>query len=192
MRTLRKEVATLRRAHTAQKNRADRFENKFGVAMKEITQLRQRIKELEGDKEKLEDTLDEKNKSLAKLQGMIFKPKNKEKKKSNKKRGGQPGHKGTTRPKPDSFDEEKHYALSHCPNCDNPLKRSKSWYTRFLEDIPEFVNHLITKITIERQWCGHCKKEVTASPPGVLPGFRFGLRLMLCSYSQVSPEAPPR
>ena len=41
-----------------------------------------------------------------------------------------------------------------------------------------------TKYEIERQWCSHCKGEVTGNPIGVIPHSKLGINLMVMTLIQ--------
>ncbi len=98
-----------------------------------------------------------------------------------RKRGAQKGHKGKGRKRPIHIDEYRKVYLSHCPECKNELKRSNIFYKHVVEDIPllELLRTIVVEYRIERQWCSHCKKEVTAKPYGVIPKSRFGINTLL-------------
>lgn len=98
-----------------------------------------------------------------------------------KKRGAVNGHKGAGRQRPTNIDHHKRVRLTNCPDCHNKLSPTDACYTHTVEDIPppEQTPLQITQYEIERQWCRHCKKEVTANPYGVIPHSRFGLNLII-------------
>lgn len=180
LRYLRIRVAQLERARLAQKQKADRLEE----LLKERDKF---IKELERERDELSKLIDELKRQRDKYKGMIFKPnvgqKYQDLKTSSKKKklGGQPGHKGGSRKLPQKVDGIKRIFLHHCPNCGNPLNRTDSYDTHTVEDIPALEELQIeaTEYQIERQWCGHCGKEVTATPPQVIPNSRLGLNLII-------------
>ncbi len=72
-----------------------------------------------------------------------------------KKRGGQKGHRGYGRLRPERIDEEKRIYLEKCPICENPLPGSKTIKSHTVEDIPamEESRAKITRYHTEQQWC---------------------------------------
>lgn len=103
---------------------------------------------------------------------------------SGKKRGGQRGHTGYGRKKPEHIDREIAAFLTHCPDCHNPLQRAGATRTHTVTDIPQWTEQqaVVTSYTIERQWCTQCKKEVHAVPQSILPQSKLGIHLltMIC------------
>lgn len=176
-RYLRIKTATLERAHLAQKQKSDRLEE----LLKERDKF---IKELEREKEALGKLIEELKRQREAYKGMVYKPSRKEEKNSipNKKSvGGQLGHKGKGRKLPERIDKELYVFADSCPHCHTPLTRTKTTTTHIVEDIPQpqIVKTVVSKYTIERQWCGNCKKEVTAIPYGVIPKSRLGINLII-------------
>src|SRR6266568_9392503 len=102
---LRKENATRFRAWTNQKERSERLEKENG-------ELKRELKDLQGKLKDVLEKLDRETEIKEKYRGMLFKSSKKEivDEKSDaekKKRGGQPGHVGTSRKKPTRIDQEK-------------------------------------------------------------------------------------
>ena len=174
---LRKENATRFRAWTNQKEKSERLGKENGELKKENHDL----------KEKLENALEQLDREIEikeKYRGMLFKSSKKEatsEKPSIKKRkiGGQPGHIGTSRTKPTEIDQEKEVFLCACPHCQNELKGSDSFYERIVEDIELYKKTLVTKYNIQRQWCSHCKKEVSGIPEGSIENSPFGINILI-------------
>lgn len=98
-----------------------------------------------------------------------------------KKRGGQKGHRGYGRLRPERIDEEKRIYLEKCPICENPLPRSKTIKSHTVEDIPamEESRAKITRYHTEQQWCPHCKKVVRGRAINVIPRCRLGINILL-------------
>lgn len=94
-----------------------------------------------------------------------------------KKPGARNGHKAHHRPTP-KVDEEKDVTLTKCPECNTRLGDAAETRDKIVEDIIPARVH-VTKYRIHRYWCPTCKAKVEAEPENVLPGQRFGLRLML-------------
>jgi len=126
MRLMRQDTARIKNAWQQQKERNDKLE-------KENHQLKLRIRDLEDKNNKLQN----KNKNITEqldasvshknaLAGMIFKSnKKRSDNKSGLKRGGQKGHKGYGRKKPEKVDCEKEIHLSHCPECSTEVNQTK-------------------------------------------------------------------
>src|SRR3989344_3516247 len=116
--------------------------DKVGKLEKENTQLKQKNKKLEDELKKLQEEIEKVRKQRDTYKGMIFKPKitPKVEKQSGKakKLGGQPGHAGASRELPSKVDQRVRIFLKSCPHCQNPLKRSESFQTHTVEDIPQF------------------------------------------------------
>ena len=90
------------------------------------------------------------------------------------------GHIGYSRKNPDRIDFTKRLILDCCPECQGKnLSKIQEIRERFIEDIPEPANTLITKYEIERKYCRDCKKIVEVEVKDALPNSRFGLRVML-------------
>ena len=101
-------------------------------------------------------------------------------KKRHKTPGQKLGHKGYSRHIPERVDFVKRLILDKCPECQNKnLSKVQEVRERFVEDIPEPTNTIITKYKIERRYCRDCKKLVEAEIKDALPNSRFGLRVML-------------
>lgn len=174
-RQLRKDYATYFRAWESQKEKSESLK-------KENEDLKNENQKLKKENEELKQNLDHQTEVKEKYQGMIFKTNQKEKtKKTTKKRnrGGQFGHKGMSRKKPKHIDQEKSVYLSHCPDCQNKLNHSHSFYERVVEDIVLSLNTVVTKYKIERQWCSGCKKEVHAIPKETIENSPFGINILM-------------
>lgn len=171
---LRQDCATYFRAWESQKEKSERLR-------KEIDDLKKKNKDLARENEKLKQQLDKANATKEKFRGIIFKTNQKERINNEKKRkpGGQPGHAGTSRKKPQRIDQEKEVFLSHCPCCQSQMSQSNSFYERIAEDIVLSLNTIVTKYKIQRQWCSHCQKEVRAVPKETIENSPFGLNIMM-------------
>lgn len=175
---LRKDYAIYFRAWVNQKEKNDLLEKENGELKKEN----------QGLKEKLEETERRLNKEIEikeKYRGMLFKSNKQESftsedsSKEKRKPGGQIGHKGTARKRPERIDREKEVYLNACPCCQNKLSQSNSFYERTVEDIVFSMNTIITKYRIQRQWCSHCKKEVHAIPKETIENSPLGFNALI-------------
>jgi len=96
-----------------------------------------------------------------------------------KKNGQKKGHNGYSRRIPERVDFVKPMIIEKCPHCGNELSDVQEIRKRYVEDLPEVTNTIVTEYQIERRYCKHCKKMVEPEIPDALPNARFGLRLML-------------
>lgn len=101
--------------------------------------------------------------------------------KGKKKRGGQAGHTGRTRPPLLDPDRTREHQHDRCPDCDGELKRTGDTRTRRSEDIPEDLKPVITEDTLHRDYCPNCKKRVEPKLPDVLPRCTLGNRTLVLS-----------
>ena len=151
------------------KNKKLREENEY---------LKDELKKVHKEKKKIEKEFEE---YKAKYPAENFIPNFvKEPAKHRRKKNGQKkGHKGYTRKIPKRIDVIKPLTIEKCPYCGNELSKVQEIRKRYVEDIPEISNTIITEYQIERRYCKHCKKMVEPDIPDALPNARFGLRLML-------------
>mgnify|MGYP001608064110 FL=1 len=194
-RTLRIDNKRLSLAHKAQKKKRDILEELLRerdehirlleIQREEIGKL---IEELKRQRNMYRDMTFKKNKNL-KLQESKDQASSSNINLKNKKHvGGQMGHigHGRTSPDKDKIDATQRVYLTNCPACHSTLKRSSTCFTRIIEDIMELLksNLKTTKYEIERQWCSHCKGEVTGNPIGVIPHSKLGINLMVMTLIQ--------
>lgn len=94
--------------------------------------------------------------------------------------GAPVGHTGYGRKKPETIDQHIHAQLTHCPDCQTELTQTQATVSHTITDVPHWMlmQPVVTEYTIARQWCRTCKKEVHATPRGVIPGSRFGSNLV--------------
>ncbi|MEM6779579.1 MAG: IS66 family transposase zinc-finger binding domain-containing protein, partial [Planctomycetota bacterium] len=98
-----------------------------------------------------------------------------------RKRGGQPGHAGRTRPQLPDPDRTREQQCEVCPDCGGNLRRTGQTRTRRSEDIPEDLKPVITEDTIHRDYCPSCDKRVEPKLPDVLPRCTLGNRTLVLS-----------
>ena len=193
LRKLRQHEARLERSVQQLRDKSDKLKKTAGKFKEENKNLKDENKNLKGKIEVLKDKLSSLLGLKEKLAGMIFKSNKKKDKKSKKKRGGQKGHKGNSKPTPTKINEHKHCFLSHCPDCGEKVKRAKKVYQKIVEDIPEPQPVVVTKYTIEKQYCKKCKKPVTALPPNTLKNTPFGTgiatKILILKYNYRVPLA---
>ena len=176
---LRKKFADTWNAWQKQKQKNNNLEDKVKHLEQEKRALADENQRLKGTVKGLEDKLAALTEVKDKYQGMIFKAavNNRQGSLTGKKRGGQSGHRGKSRNKPLEIDLEKEVYLTHCPKCEQSLAQTNTVYERVVVDIPT-PKAIVTKYTIQRQWCSHCKREVSGLPAGTLPGLRFGTNFL--------------
>ncbi len=178
VRNLRQLSARTTRSRDQYKVKAERLEQELKGARADNRKLHQEVKRLQGENQSLNDQLSSVSAHKDKLAGMIFKTNVQSTgNRTGRKRGGQRGHKGHYRTQP-HVDREVDVYLTNCPTCDDELSQSNAVDDRLVEDVP-IPQIIVTLYHIQRQWCGRCGKEVSAVPPGTIPGFRFGLNLLL-------------
>jgi transposase len=147
-----------------------------------------RTKELQDAVDSLAKKSFDQTKTISRLAGMLFKFTGKTADKSSRKRGGQPGHKGSGRHTTTGDDGEAlppdevvRCFLANCPNCSSPLPRTNSCQSHTIIDIPKLTELLArtTQYDIEQQWCSNCQIRVMATVPQVLPHAKVGLNTII-------------
>lgn len=182
---LRKENALLKTANTKLKSSVISRDQKADKLEEENKELKEKVDALEKELEKIKKQRDT-------YKGMIFKPNVSHKAEEDeqhqplgagmrKKLGGQTGHQGNSRKLPQRVDRTKRVFFHHCPNCGSKLKRTGSFDTHTVEDIPQLeqLQVEVTEYQVERQWCGNCGKEVVAAPARLIPHSRLGINLII-------------
>lgn len=180
IRQLRIEHANYKRWHLLQKQKADRFEKVIHKQDELITHLEEENQRLKQKERELRNQLEKTKQERDTYKNMIFKAKTHADPLDGKPRGGQQGHVGHGRTKPDHVDEHIRAYLTHCPDCHTPLSRARATDTHTVTDLPHWsqMQPVITEYTLERQWCSVCKKEVHAVPKGTIPSVRLGINLI--------------
>lgn len=180
LRYLRIRVQQLERVHMAQKQKADK--------LKELLQERDKlISELEHQRDLLTEDIEEMKRQRDVYRSMVYKPgRHKTKPDTSpaphkrKTLGAPKGHTGYGRKNPEVIDQHVHARLTHCPDCHRKLRPTHTTTKHTVTDLPHwtFLQPTVTQYTIERQWCKTCKKEIHATPKGVIPGSRLGSNLV--------------
>lgn len=177
---LRKETKKLRQQKARSERSSEQFRDKSDKLEKTVKGLEREKEDWGKEKDDLKERIEILESKLSsvivhkdKLVGMIFKT-NVKKSKSKKKRGGQKGHVGKTKTKPIEIDQEKYCFLSNCPHCNEKVKRTKKTYQRIVEDVPDPQPVIVTRYTIEKQYCKNCKKHITSIPQDTLSYIPFG------------------
>ena len=172
------------------------------AARAELERENKRLRKKTKEQEKKIETLQEENEKLRKqrdrYRDIIFKPnKNSHQKESeaaasvkaqsnveqkkNRKRGGQPGHKGNWKKQPEKIDLIRRIYLDICPECSSKLNRTNTYKRHVVEDIPDFeeIKPQVIEYQIEEQWCPCCKKKIKSSPKFVIPKSKYGINIIL-------------
>jgi len=186
-RHLRLKVSSLEKAVAAHRKARKILEQEKRKLAKELKEAIKTIKQLEEKNDELQRQRD-------RFRDMVFKPNKKSKTEENKKglannnlpkkkrnRGGQKGHKGAGRKKPDHIDKVVRVFLSHCPDCSTEVARSNAVENHIVEDIPpiEEIHSKVIRYETEVQWCCNCKKIIKGKALGVIPGSRLGINILL-------------
>lgn len=101
--------------------------------------------------------------------------------KDKKPKGGQIGHADTNRETYENYSSFIHQRLSakNCGICKRPLTQVRTVKEKILIDI--VLNPTVVKMILEseRQWCGHCQKEVNAKDTRSLPFTEYGINTFM-------------
>jgi hypothetical protein len=190
-RHLRLKVSSLEKAVEAHRKARRKLEQEKRELAQDLKQATKIIEQLKEENDKLQRQRD-------RFRDMIFKPKNKrdpdpdqdkDKKglshkplpQKKRKRGGQKGHKGAGRKKPEHIDKVVRVFLSHCPHCSTEVARGNTLESHVVEDIPplEELHSKVVRYETEVQWCCNCKKIVKGKAFGIIPGSRLGINILL-------------
>ncbi|MBI4599685.1 IS66 family transposase [Candidatus Uhrbacteria bacterium] len=174
---LRKRVACIWNAWQSQKQKSAVLEDKVKNLEHDKKTLADEIERLKQENKDLQDKLSAVTEVKDKFQGMIFKSSVISRPKSDNKRGAQEGHRGVSRKRPIIVDSEKEIYLTNCPTCEHPVTQTNTFTERTVTDIP-IAKTVVTRYVIQRQWCGHCEKEVSGVPEGTVSGLRFGVTFL--------------
>ena len=98
-----------------------------------------------------------------------------------KRPGRKAGHPGSHRPPPERIDHRQEHRLPRCPHCGGRLRRCTDTRTRYIEDIPQGIQPVVTEHVIHRDWCPHCRKQVEPVVPDALSGSTLGNRTLVLS-----------
>lgn len=174
---LKRHLVTLRTRRKEAEDEAQGWQKKYEEQEKEIEKLKEENEKLRRQRDTYRDMVFKANRSKesSEKQQATFQTE------SQRKRGGQIGHKGHGRRLPFRIDKQLHVFANTCPSCKGKLNRSKTTVSHTVEDIPALQRQqtLVTRYEIEKQWCRNCKKEITVTPTGIIPGSRVGLNLLM-------------
>ena len=176
VRLLRLESDRLTRAHRTQKEKAERLQE-------QLKDKERRIKALEQENERLKRELEQSSKTKHRYQVALFDHGNfrHPSRQHKKKKGGQPGHADTNREarhEPPTGETWRLYAPV-CGHCGETLTRVQATRHKELVDIVLHPQVIRQHMESERQWCGHCQREVSARESRSLPFTEYGLNTFL-------------
>jgi transposase len=101
-------------------------------------------------------------------------------KREKKPKGARPDHKGNGRKSHDEGDVDRTVNIEPssemCPECGAPLEK-KGWADRSVLDTPSQRPEKIT-YRLAKRYCPHCRRNVKAQSPGVLPKSLYGNQLI--------------
>ena len=194
-RTLRIDNKRLILAHKAQKKKRDVLEELLRerdehIRLLEIQrdEIGKLIEELKRQRNMYRDMTFKKNKNIELQESKDKAFSSNTNLKNRKQVGGQMGHIGHGRasPRNQEINVTQRVYLTNCPDCNSKLQRTKTCTAHIIEDIMELLkpNLKVTKYEIERQWCSHCKKEVTGNPSNVIPHSKLGINLIVMALIQ--------
>lgn len=174
---LKKHLACLRKRREEAEDEAKEWQKKYEKQQKTIKDLQEELEKMRKQRDTYRDMVFKANRKKEDHEGQVsfFQTA------SQKKLGGQLGHKGYGRKASERIDKELHIFAVCCPTCKGRLNRSQTTVQHTVEDIPasQHQQTIITKYEIEKQWCRTCKKEVMVKPTGIIPGSRLGLNLIM-------------
>lgn len=154
--------------------------NTLRIGNEKLRQERDRLKK---EEERLKKEIEKLTKTNSRYQVSLFDHGNftHPEKKDKKSKGGQVGHRDTNREKHENYATYGHKRVfaKTCGKCGCFLKRAKGVRRKILLDI--VINPEIVKLIIEseRQWCGTCRKEVSARDPQTLPFTEYGINTFM-------------
>ena len=95
---------------------------------------------------------------------------------SKRPRGGQPGHRGRRRARPEHIDQTREHPIeASCPRCGGAVSLSEKVTERFEFEAIERTLQIIRHV-LHRGWCSHCKRRVKVRAPFALPDSDYGPR----------------
>jgi len=151
-----------------------------GKLKNENEKLNQKIRWLENEKAELEKQNESLQSQKNRFLDMLFK-----KRKPNlikeKHKPIQRARESYIREIPKLINGYKTATMTNCPCCNNKLSEKVDSYQRTIEDIPDY-EQLKTKViqyTINRYYCKHCRKIISAKPNDVIPKSRLGINTLL-------------
>lgn len=194
----REELVPLRRMFVAAKKKIERLEEEVAQYKRDFNRLVKRIKQFEKDADKLKKEKEELEKEIGRLtktnkrlttalfeHGNLKSNVGSKGRGKKKTKGGQKGHADTNRESREEkrgdtsqYSKQRLY-LEECPKCGKEVNRVNSTKSKVLIDIvvnPQVVKFLLE---LERQWCGDCCKQVSATHRQSLPFTEYGINTLM-------------
>jgi len=176
VRLLRVDKDRLTRAHQTQKQKSEQLE-------KQLKEQAKRIRELEKENEQLKQEREQSSKTKNRYQVALFDHGNfrHPKTTAKKNKGGQAGHGDTNRESHQQphFVEKQRLFAPTCGECGQELARVQATRRKALVDSVLHPQVQSVLLESERQWCGHCQREVVAHDARSLPFTEYGLNVFL-------------
>jgi len=156
----------------------------FDILKKENIKLRKRVAELEEKLSKYESPKNSGNSSIPPSQDPNRQTRS-SRKKSNKKTGGQKGHKGFRLEMSNNPDNVIFHDIKNCNCCGNQLLKKGTITSRQLFDLPE-IKIQVTEHQVVTKVCENCGKENKSNfPDGLVQQAQYGNKIKaLCVYLQ--------
>ena len=174
---LQRHLVTVRKRREEAENKANEWQKKYNEQQQEINKPQEELEKVRKQRDTYRDMLFKANRKKdvpeepVSLFGTLRK----------RQPGGQSGHKGYGRTTPERIDKQLHVFANQCPTCKGKRNRATTTVSHTVEDIPALHQQqtVVTRYAVEKQWCRNCKKEITVTPKGVIPGSRLGLNLIM-------------
>src|SRR6266446_1619187 len=128
-----------------------------------VAALEETIRQLQKDRQQLQETLDEAQRATARQAAPFRRPERTKVPEDRKKRPGRPpGHPGAYRTVPTQIDEQAEVPLAGCPCCGGPLAHVEP-VEQFIEDLPPRRPH-VTRIVTYKGICPQCGEVKSTHP----------------------------
>lgn len=179
----RQELPQLRSATSILKRQKKKVEDEVVYWKQKYQEEKQKKEGLEKENEQLKQEIEKFTKTTNRYQVALFDHGNFKSplEEERKQKGGQVGHPDTNREQNEDSQiyKKKRVFASHCPDCGTRLHRVSGVRQKQLLDIvlnPQAVRLIVES---ERQWCGNCKKGVSAKDERSLPFSEYGINTFM-------------
>lgn len=179
----RQELPHLRRRTLILTQQKQKHEQEIVYWKKKYQREKQEKEKLKKENEQLKEEIEKLTKTTNRYRVSLFDHGNFKASNTKEKqhKGGQKGHADTNRERTDDPEtyEKKRVFASSCPTCARCLPRVNAIQQKILLDI--VLNPQVVKLIVasERQWCGSCKKEVSAHDGQSLPFTEYGINTFM-------------
>ena len=179
----RSEIPQLRSSTNILKRQKDQAEDEVTYWKEKYNQEKKEKEKLKKENEQLKTEIEKLTKSTKRYQVALFDHGNFKSPMSEgkKEKGGQQGHTDTNRERdedPQQYPRKRIFSKT-CFHCGTGLNRVTATQQKILLDIilnPQMVKFIIES---ERQWCGNCRKEVSATDIQSLPFSEYGINTFM-------------